>query len=101
VLFRLYTITRLSDSRAFWSSYQALRFFARVQSLFPRGLAPREQAKRLQLLAPLTGAACELLDELDAQLYREVFPTECEGRESLDDLLAAFMRQRASEPVIV
>jgi hypothetical protein len=73
---------------------------ARALSLFPRGMAPREQGKRIQLL-PSTGPACELLDELDAQLYREVFPIESEGRESLDDLLAAFMRQHASEPVIV
>jgi hypothetical protein len=75
------------------------RQLQRALSLFPGDEAPRDQSMRIELLSAVTQPNRELLDELDDQLYRDVFPIDSNGQESLDELLAALMAQHACEPV--
>jgi hypothetical protein len=72
----------------------------RAVSVFPDGRAPRDGGQRLRFLLPLGEPARALFDELDRRYDREVCPPEYDGRESLDGLLAAFMRDHASEAVV-
>ncbi len=72
----------------------------RALSVFPGGVAPRDGRERVRRLFSLSESAEALFRELDRQFERDVCPPEEGGRESLDTLLAAFMRDHAAEAVV-
>jgi hypothetical protein len=71
----------------------------RALSVFPDRLAPRDECERQWYLFPLSESARVLFDELEGRIYRDVCPIEDSGRESLDELLLAFMRDNDGEGI--
>jgi hypothetical protein len=70
-------------------------------SAFPGGVAPEDDGERVHWLLSLSESADSLFQELDRRFEQEVCPPEYGGRESLDGLLAAFIRAHHSEVVRV